>query len=253
MHTYHSVWPPSTPTSDLKNSMKSLKFPSLPQALSAFALIGLLSGTAAFAAPITPTYSTFGTLSGATFGGTGIPNNAVAITTFNGVTLGLTATARYANPPVTSNGAGTFYALAGSDTPSAYGVWNFDFYAANNSLTDYNLQLLWDTNPGVGTDQTSLLSLGTGAFNAGAVTQNSLNLGMGFIGGSFSPTASGEYSFALILTNQAGAEVARSAINVNVGTPSSVPDAASTGLLSALGLGTLLVAARLNRRAGSRL
>jgi len=40
----------------------------------------LIAGNA-LAAPIVPQYDTFGTLTGATFGGTGIPNDAVAITT----------------------------------------------------------------------------------------------------------------------------------------------------------------------------
>lgn len=220
---------------------------SLRSSLTALFLTGLLSGSAAFAAPITPTYTTFGTLAGATFGGTGIPNDAVAITTFGGVTLGLTATERYSSPAVGDDGAGTFFATPGSYGVSnpTYGLWNFDFYAFNNSGTNYKLELLWDTNAGFGTDQASLLSGGTSAFNAGTLVQNSLNLGMGFIGGGYSPSATGEYSFALILKDLSNQEVARSAINVKVG---NVPDGASTGLLAVLGLGTLAVAARLPRR-----
>lgn len=234
--------------------MKTLSLSSLKQTLAALAFAGVLSGTAALASPITPTYTTFGTLSGATFGGTGIPNTAVAITSYNGVTLGLTATQRFGSPVVTSNGAGVFSATPGAYSVAlpGYGLWNFDFYAKNDTANDYKLQLLWDLNPGVGTDQSSLLGAPAATFSAGALTQDSWNLGMGFLGGGFNPSATGEYSFALILSDTAGTELARSAINVNVGTPSSVPDAASTGLLSVLGLGTLLVASRLNRRAGSR-
>ena len=82
--------------------------------------IMLASGIAVFASPITPTYNdSFGTLSGATFGGSGIPNNAVAISTYtddsgNVVTLGLTATPRYSAPAVGNDNAGTFYAMPGS-------------------------------------------------------------------------------------------------------------------------------------------
>ncbi len=64
----------------------------------------LLGGVNAEAAPISPTFDTFGTLSGATFGGTGIPNNAVAITRITSggynITLGLTAHGRFFNPPI---------------------------------------------------------------------------------------------------------------------------------------------------------
>src|SRR5215469_8414331 len=69
--------------------------------------------------------TSFGTLSGATFGGTGIPNNAVEITTVNTtpngngasdtITLGLTATPRYQNPALGNNLAGTFSATAGAN------------------------------------------------------------------------------------------------------------------------------------------
>lgn len=225
----------------------------LKHALTALAVTGLLSGTAALANPVTPVFTSFGTLTGATFGGSGIPNDAVAITTFGGVTLGLTATERFANPAVTDDGAGTFFAQPGSEvSPVGYAHWNFDFYAFNNTGTNYQLQLLWDVNPGVNTDQSSLLSLGTVAFNAGTKTQDSWNLGMGFAnGGTFNPANAGQYSFALILKDQAGVELTRSAINVNVGT-TNVPDAASTGLLSAFGLASLLVAGRLSRRKAVR-
>ncbi len=47
----------------------------LPWSLFAGALI---AGNA-LAAPISQSYDTFGTLAGATFGGTGIPNDAVAV------------------------------------------------------------------------------------------------------------------------------------------------------------------------------
>ena len=103
--------------------------------------ITLISASAAFADTITTTNG-FGPLAGATFSGTGIPNNPVAITqitdttpsgSIDNITLGLSATSKYPNPPVgtayPNNGAGTFYVPAGSGlSPAGDAAWNFDFY-----------------------------------------------------------------------------------------------------------------------------
>ncbi len=192
------------------------------------------------AAAIIPAFDTFGSLPAANFGGSGIPNNAVAITTIatpNGtITLGLTATPRFSSPPVTNDGAGTFQADAGS-YPSlpAYGLWNFSFYVATTgSVSGYTTQLFYDTNPAVGNDASSFPATPTGNF------QDSWNLGMGFIGDTqgidFDPSASGQYSFALVVNGPTGAEAGRSAINVNVGT---VPDGGTTLLLLGSALGVM--------------
>src|SRR3954462_8248317 len=99
--------------------------------LIAAALLGWVANVNA--APITPTFTSFGTLATATFGGTGIPNTAVAVTTVvdqgNTITLGLTATPRFDDPAVGNNGAGTFTAQPGSDAAHGqpgYALWNFD-------------------------------------------------------------------------------------------------------------------------------
>ena len=57
-----------------------------------------------------PTFDTFGPLPAATFGGSGIPNDSVAISThvIDGgptITLGLTAHQRFFNPPLTNPSA----------------------------------------------------------------------------------------------------------------------------------------------------
>ncbi len=125
---------------------------------------------AALAAPISPHFDTFGTLSGATFGGSGIPNNAVAIT-FGGdddhdVTLGLTAHARFFNPTVTNDGAGTFFATPGANygdptfttTPSTTlgATWNFAFYIdVGEESRDVRIRLLYDFDPGYFTDESN--------------------------------------------------------------------------------------------------
>ena len=85
---------------------------------SPFKLIGAaaifaLAGHAS-AGLISPTFDTFGSLPAATFGGNGIPNNAVAIATAGtGLTIGLTAHQRYIGPNLTNDGQGTYTALAG--------------------------------------------------------------------------------------------------------------------------------------------
>ena len=118
----------------------------------------------------TPVYTSFGSLPGANFGGTGIPNSAVAKTEvfINGtdqVTLALTAHARYSNPTVTDNGAGDYYAGSGQNCgiatdpvgcPSASqgALWNFAYYinvAGGGKLSDYTFTLFYDFDPGANT------------------------------------------------------------------------------------------------------
>ena len=209
------------------------------------------------AAPIEPTYTTFGPLPGATFGGTGIPNHAVAITTIGGVTLGLTAHQRYANPTVHNNGAGIFYAVAGADIYSTppqptYARWNFGWYVDNQlptlTSTPYVLELLYDFDPATDTDESQL-----GKFSAllkPGKYQDSWNLGMPFLSistnipnvgfvsppsyPSFNPAVPGEYSFALILRDLSGNELGRSAILVRV-----VPDTGAGAVLLAVSMAGL--------------
>jgi hypothetical protein len=203
------------------------------------------------AAPITPTYTTFGTLSGATFGGSGIPNNAVAITTIGDVTLGLTAHQRYFNPPVANDGAGTFTAVNGGDIYSippepGYARWNFGWYVANAGTDSYLVELLYDFDPGTGTDSGNLGKIGS-ILGSNKTVQDSWNLGMAFLDTStspnvsppaypsFDPNASGQYSFALILRDAgSGAELGRAAINVNV-----VPDGGGTLAIFGLAMGAM--------------
>ncbi|MBC8126351.1 MAG: hypothetical protein H8M99_04285, partial [Gloeobacteraceae cyanobacterium ES-bin-144] len=95
--------------------------------LSAFVI-----GSASLSAiSITPSFDSFGTLAAATFAGTGIPNDSVAISTFGTTTLGLTAHQRYDNPALSNDGAGTFAAGVGNDAAHGqptYAIWNFGFY-----------------------------------------------------------------------------------------------------------------------------
>ena len=195
----------------------------------------------AHAASITPTYDSFGLLAGATFGGTGIPNDAVAITTLTdgGVTivLGFTAHERFSNAPVTNDGAGTFFAEPGANygdplngaapigspgTPPRLGAtWNFAFYVSitGGTFADYNVNLLYDFDPAADTEASShgILSLDgvldflTMPQGSTSLVQGSENLAFAFLsggfpfitapGGAFNPNALGEYTFALRLFN----------------------------------------------------
>jgi hypothetical protein len=136
------------------------------QKLAAIAAVLAVPGLA-FA---TPVYTTFGSLPGANFGGTGIPNSAVAKTEVfvNGtdqITLALTAHARFSNPTVTDNGAGEYFAGPGQNcgigtdpvgcpSGSQGALWNFAYYievAGGGVLSDYTFTLNYDFDPGVNT------------------------------------------------------------------------------------------------------
>lgn len=118
----------------------------------------------------TPIYQSFGPFD-ATFGGTGIPNDAVAahsvfVDGVNQITMALTAHQRYHNPALTNNGAGEFYADPGSNcgiatdpvncpSTSQGSLWNIGFYievdGPSATLSDYDFELYYDFNPGADT------------------------------------------------------------------------------------------------------
>jgi hypothetical protein len=196
---------------------------------SVLTLAVVFGASALHATPVTVT--SFGALTNATFGGSGIPNTAVEIATIaNGndtLTLGLTATPRYPNPVVGQplpNVGNTFLAAVGQGlSPAGYSTWNFDYYigiSQGASLANYVFDLLV-TGPGLASTLTIPL---------GADYQDSSNIK--YLG--LDPNAAGEYTFELEAFEQ-GSLVGTDTINV------SVPDATSTALLLALGLGGLAV------------
>ncbi len=217
------------------------------------ALVPLALAAAPVQAQFTPTYDTFGALPQATFGGSGIPNHAVAQSVFNGVTLGLTATQRFSNPVVTNNGAGTYYATlgsGGSGATAAYARWNFNYFIGGQNAGNYSYVLRYDFDPAQGTLVADHGSVALG----NAASQNSWNLGMGFLnstGGpiveptyaSFSNSVNGEYTFALLAYDANNVEVDRVAIAVT-----TTPEPASLTLMAS-GLLAFGLAARRRRKA----
>lgn len=234
------------------------------------ASVAILVGANASAAPITPTFDSFGDLSAATsipvnFGGSGIPTNPAAITTIDGnngdvIVMGLIATPRFANATPTDDGNGTYFAKAGANngTPGSSGdraKWNFSFFVGiegsfGNTIGDYGFELLYDLDPGANTDETALgrldfenPALGVSGFS---VVQGSQNATFDFLKGippipgvtaplftGFDPNAVGEYTFAIRSRELAG----QVAINVNV---QAVPVPAA-GILLVSGFASLLL------------
>ncbi|NOY40850.1 MAG: PEP-CTERM sorting domain-containing protein [Planctomycetes bacterium] len=218
----------------------------------------------ASAANATPIYDVFGPLPQATFGGTGIPNTEVAVGSqfADGsdvlITIAMSATQRYSNPALTNDGAGTYFAQTGSNdglvgNPTIGALWNFNFYmevegfnGATPKLTDYQINLYYDFDPGF---DTPLGSLGVIDVTAGlalldpnaTVAQGSENLLFGYLatssppfwtapGGAFDPNAVGEYNFAIQVSNGGGFGIETIAMDVQV-----VPEPATIGL-AAFGL-----------------
>jgi hypothetical protein len=202
----------------------------------------LTAGLSAFATSIAPSGTALVSLPAATFGGTGIANDKVEVTTVTTprqdvITMGLTATPRYSNPALGNNGFGTFTAtpgfnngLDGASPAHAFGpTWNFDVYlnVAGNSGLAYSFALAYANNTtGVG----NTITLGT--ISTGGTFQDSWNLSMGFLTGiGFNPNDAGIYGLALEELNSDGHVIASTAINVNV---AGVPDSGSTALLLGL-------------------
>jgi len=164
--------------------------------------------------------SSFGLLTGATFGGSGISNAAVVQSTCGGTTIGLTTTPRFNSPAVTNNGVSTFYAQAGLSALNR-ALWNFDF------------AVLGTINP---TDVFTLTLNGVdysnGIWASALDRQDSQNIGFSFIGGD--PLLDNvNYHVALSERDAAGNLVQGVNMDVQVGQPvTATPEPASTALLA---------------------
>ena len=177
-------------------------------------------------------YEQFGSFPDATWGGSGIPNDAVAVSRqiVDGdvtITIAMSATQRYSNPPLSNDGAGKYFAGTGSNfagDPSIEGaLWNFDYFikvegtnGATPKLIDYQFDLLYDFDPASNTPFSNLGKLDlTASITAGAyggpnatLAEDSQNLMFSFLAttnspyvyaptGTFDPNAIGNYQFAL--------------------------------------------------------
>jgi len=221
-------------------------------------LIGLTAS--AVAAPITPVYDSFGSFP-ATFGGSGIPNHAVAssLITNGGLTfnIALTAHQRFVGPNLLNDGAGTFEAPTGeSPIGSGLSLWNFAYYisvAGTGNVSDYSVELLYDFDPAAGTDDAdhgkiNISPVPTNPF----LLQDSQNLGFAFLGTSippvifppsfagFDPNVNGEYTFAIRVSDSVGV-LGETAIRVN-----ATPEPGTLVLFSLGALG--MAAGRLRRK-----
>ena len=210
--------------------------------------------------------TSFGILSEATWGGTGIDNNNAAITTIsvadpftqNGdtITLGLEANPR-GTPGILGNNSttATYFATTGSSAGHpALANWNMGFFIGSSpdlTLSRYSFTLTYGLEGG----SSATLNPMTIGDNKGAPNsaQNSENLGFSFLSiplGGFDPNAVGIYDFTLTAylgtvqnsTTLLGSDTAK--VNVR-----SVPDGGNTlGLLGVAACGLLVFKRASNRR-----
>ncbi|GFE52309.1 hypothetical protein So717_40620 [Roseobacter cerasinus] len=231
-----------------------------------------LAGASAYAAPITPTFTSFGDIDAAfsntvTFGGSGIPTAPGSITeigisgTDTILRMGIMATPRFSSPAPVDDGAGTYTVEPGESIGGSPGAskWNFSFAAElvgpdSFTISDVNLQLLYDLDPGTNTDDSLMGVIDFGSVpGAGGLSfiEGSQNASFGFLTSAlvpgvtppaftpFSIFAPGEYSFALRAS--VNNEISEASINVTV---APVPLPAGGALL----LTALAGAAALKRR-----
>ncbi|MHA7837929.1 MAG: PEP-CTERM sorting domain-containing protein [bacterium] len=239
-------------------------------------IVSILSlSLAAAEARAVPIFDFFGPLDEATFGGTGIPNDEVAVASQfvdgdNLITVALSATQRFSNPPLTNDGAGTYFATPGSnfggsgESTTEGALWNFNSFVrveglngATPVLTDYQIDIFYDFDPvednALGTlgriDLTASLLAGLGGGPTSTLEESSQNLLFNFLSvdappfvdapaGSFDPNALGEYNFAIQVSSAGGFGVETVAMDVQV-----VPEP-GTALLLGLGLAGLSTARR---------
>ncbi len=200
----------------------------------------LLGASTVHAAAITPEYDYFGGLPQATFNGTaldsGIPNESVTVSTGFGAIIGIEAHQRYVGPDLANDGAGTYYANSGPGLLPNLSTWNIAYHFEGSAETaGFTLDLLYDFDPAIGNDESTMGVIHFGMIGTGSVISGSQNLGFAFLDTgipgivippsypSFDPNAVGEFSFAAVLYDGSHLEVQRTAFNVNTDDPESQP------------------------------
>ena len=178
----------------------------------------------------TTVYDEFGSFPDATWGGSGIPNDAVAVSRqfYDGdiqITLAMSATQRYSNPAPTNNAAGAYFVQTGSnfggagESATEGALWNFNYYMKVEDTTglttplleDYQIDLYYDFDPAAAFSLPAMGKIDMTAALTGSslsLLEDSQNLMFGFLatsGGAltaptytpFDPNAIGEYQFAI--------------------------------------------------------
>lgn len=243
-----------------------MKKPHLLGVISAVVYFGIATNVLA-----SPLYDTFGPLDDATFGGTGIPNDEVAISSqfSNGtslITVAMSATQRYGNPALTNDGLGTYFAGAGSNTgpgsPAGTqegALWNFNYYinidggGSGETLADYDITLFYDFDPAFdnGPAGLGMINVTNGILGStdplATKVEGSENLMFGYLASdipsllvaptyaAFDPNALGEYNFG-ISVGQSGWGVENVRMDVQVVPVPAAVWLFGSGLLGLVGI-----------------
>lgn len=222
-----------------------------------------------------PVADVFGSIPAATFGGSGIPNNAMMVSTStfgsDTITIGIAATPRFSGTAVGNDGMGSYTVDYGEGDPGL-SKWNFSFYAnidGGGSFEDYRFELAYDLDPASGTaigdhglwnlNDTVVFFGGGAALPATDTFETSQNAAFGFLNpppsafgitppaATFDPNVVGEYTFELRVLSPLFGSTLVDKVSMSVAAVPE-PTAGLFGSLIAGGLG--LMVARRRREEG---